>query len=419
MCVVQAEALLHQLHELGGAASTLVVADELLQVIRVHDDVQTADVGQAELLGTQTSEVHFLPGGGAVGLGGSIHGLAVLLQVDVAEGQLGVVVDVNEQQLRGLEQTLVEAALADLVDLGHVGHTDYLLELSQLVHLGQGVDELSVHQTLLHQLAGHLQVSHQVLELVGTLGGVDHQVEITGIIGLHVGTDGLRDEVVVELRLGKLAPHILHVHALGELLGAVQVADVVHQHLDGRHMVTHLLVALGLLAELDVDGQGLLVQAVLLLGGDLGDIRTVEVVETVDVLHDLLLVAADGSQDQQVLEVLVARELTALQHDALQQLDQLLRHVAQHEGLHRGAHLVRVLGLGQRGLHHLIQQVAATGRLGVTLVEALGLEHLLPQFQVLLLHEVAGQVLEQTVLLGHLHQLRIALASGVLVGDEG
>mmetsp|Transcript_32990 Transcript_32990/g.72639 ORF Transcript_32990/g.72639 Transcript_32990/m.72639 type:complete len:441 (-) Transcript_32990:1736-3058(-) len=55
----------------------------------------------------------------------------------------------------------------------------------------------------------------------------------------------------------------------------------------------------------------------------------------------------------------------------------------------------------------------------LALCDALGLQHALPQVQVLLLHQVAGQVLEQTVLLRHAHQIVVALAVGVLVGHEG
>lgn len=52
-----------------------------------------------------------------------------------------------------------------------------------------------------------------------------------------------------------------------------------------------------------------------------------------------------------------------LQHDALEQLDQLRRQVGVHERLHGGGNLVRVLRLGERRLHHLLDQGAPRGRL--------------------------------------------------------
>ena len=66
---------------------------------------------------------------------------------------------------------------------------------------------------------------------------------------------------------------------------------------------------------------------------DLGDIGAIEVVQSVDVLHDFLFVRSDSREDEQVLQVFVVREVAALQHDSLQQLNQLTRHVAVHERL--------------------------------------------------------------------------------------
>lgn len=50
----------------------------------------------------------------------------------------------------------------------------------------------------------------------------------------------------------------------------------------------------------------------LLRCSDLGDLGAVEVVEAVDVLHHAILVRLDGRQDQQVLKVLVLREIGPL-----------------------------------------------------------------------------------------------------------
>ena len=61
----------------------------------------------------------------------------------------------------------------------------------------------------------------------------------------------------------------------------------------------------------------------------------------------------DGGDDEQVLQVVVVGEGGVLQHDLLQQLDQLGLEASLHEALHRHRHLLRVLGLRQRRGHHL------------------------------------------------------------------
>jgi hypothetical protein len=104
--------LFEQLHELDTLSRSLVVSNKVLEVVWVHDNVQTAYVGEADLVCLETSQAHFLPRGHTVCLGGRLHCFSVLLQVDVAEGELRVVVDVDEQDLRSLEHALVVASLA-------------------------------------------------------------------------------------------------------------------------------------------------------------------------------------------------------------------------------------------------------------------------------------------------------------------
>ena len=50
----------------------------------------------------------------------------------------------------------------------------------------------------------------------------------------------------------------------------------------------------------------------------------------------------------------------------------------------------------------MIEEVSATGRLRLAVVPSLGLEHAGPELQVLSLHEVPGQILEQSVVHRHL-----------------
>ena len=104
--------LFEQLHELDTLPCSLIVSNKVLEVVWVHDDVQTAYVGETDLVCLETRQAHFLPCRHTVCLCGRLHCFSVLLQVDVAEGELGVVVDVDEQDLRSLEHALVVASLA-------------------------------------------------------------------------------------------------------------------------------------------------------------------------------------------------------------------------------------------------------------------------------------------------------------------
>lgn len=103
--------LFEQLHKLDTLSCSLIVPDKILEVVWVHDDVQTAYVGEADLVCFETSQAHFLPRRHAVGLGGRFDCFSVLLQVDVAEGELGVVVDVDKQDLGSLEHAFIVASL--------------------------------------------------------------------------------------------------------------------------------------------------------------------------------------------------------------------------------------------------------------------------------------------------------------------
>ena len=104
--------LFEQLHELCTLPGPLVVADEILEVVGVDDDVQSAYVRKTDLVCLETRKAYFLPRGHAVCLCSRLHGFSVLLQVDVAKSQFGVVVDVYEEDLCCLKHTLVIAPLA-------------------------------------------------------------------------------------------------------------------------------------------------------------------------------------------------------------------------------------------------------------------------------------------------------------------
>lgn len=229
--------------------------------------------------------------------------------------------------------------------------------------------------------------------------GSDHVHEGGRILRADVRLDGLIDLVEVELGLGDLGPHQVVLRALGELHGSVDVLDVLDQHRHGLHLHVRLLV----------DQEGLL--GVTLLQAVRGQLRGVEVVQTLDVVGHALGSGLQTGDDQQVLQRLVGTELAALQHQVLQQVQEGLGHVRLHERLHRAAHHLAVLALGQRRVHDLVHQLLQ--------VLVLAVQHLSPQVVVHALHQVARLVLEQTVVVGHADQVVVAGAVRAAVGQEG
>ena len=397
--VLQTQTLLHDLDQLLVQTSLLVGSHQRLQVVGRGDDVQSARLRQLVLLGRQTRLVDLLPGADVVGLLRHVHSLAVLAQAHVGRRQLGGVAHVLVQDARSLVHLLVEAAVADHLDLGGVGSADELLQLVQAVQLRVGVRQRGVDARLLHGLAHHQQVVDQALVLAIALGGGDDVHEGGRVLGADVRLDGLVDLVEVELGLGDLRPHQVVLRALSELHGSVDVLDVLDQHGHGLHLHVHLLV----------DQERLL--GVALLQAVRSQLRRVEVVQTLDVVGDTLGRSLQTGDDQQVLERLVGAEVGALEHEVLEQVQQGLGHVGLHERLHGAAHHLAVLALGQRRVHDLLHDLL--------LELVLGVQHLLPEVVVHALHQVAGLVLEQTVLVGHADQLVVASTVGAAVGEEG
>ncbi len=117
-------------------------------------------------------------------------------------------------------------------------------------------------------------------------------------------------------------------------MSAVDADDVLDEHVDGGRLVADLLEDLeGLLVQADLDAHA-------------RDLLGVVAVEAVDVVHDAGLVGLGGGEDEQVLQVLVVAEGRRLQHDLLEQLDQLGGQVGVEEARDGLGHLGRVGGLG-------------------------------------------------------------------------
>mmetsp|Transcript_5001 Transcript_5001/g.13054 ORF Transcript_5001/g.13054 Transcript_5001/m.13054 type:complete len:1209 (-) Transcript_5001:895-4521(-) len=393
---LESKSRLHQRQQLVKLARTLVVLAHLLELVSLHDDAQTAELREAELALVHAREAHLLPCLGAVRLACGIHSRLELVKLDESAREATPVGHRLVQQLRRLEQALVEAPVSHAGDVRGVRAADELLQRSMLVRVGEAVRELRVHVALLHALlANHLQVLHHVVVAARTACRGNHLRGCRVVVRADVAGNGVGNGVRKKLRGSKLAPHLWLIHLGGKLVSTLDRLDILEQHLH-RELVQ---------LELAVNGERLLVQ--LAAHGNLSHRRTVERVEAVDVVHDARLVRLDGGENEQVLQVRIPAEGAVLQHNLLQKLNQLVRQLRRHESFDRDAHLLRVLRLRKRGGHHLVNQLAAE--------LVLRIEHERPQLRVHALHHVAALELEQAVAVRHVHELLVALAT--LVSD--
>lgn len=83
-----------------------------------------------------------------------------------------------------------------------------------------------------------------------------------------------------------------------------------------------------------------------------------------------------------------------IQHNLLEQLDELIWQVSRHEGLDRDRDILWILGLTESSLDHLIDKLAT--------VAVLNIEDNLPELWVTTTNKVASLTLEQGVLIADL-----------------
>ena len=89
---------LEQRNELLKETTLLIVADELLKLVTVDDDVKTADLCKAELLCINAREVDLFPDLGAVGFASRVDSTGVLSELHEAGGEATKVGDVVEKE---------------------------------------------------------------------------------------------------------------------------------------------------------------------------------------------------------------------------------------------------------------------------------------------------------------------------------
>lgn len=145
-----------------------------------------------------------------------------------------------------------------------------------------------------------------------------------------IHTNRVLDTQTIELRLCETAPYFGLVNLCGVLNTTVEGNDVLDQDVDRRFVVLVLLV----------DEEGFLVQAV--VNRNLGNLIRVVVLELVNVANHLALVCTDGSEHEEVLEVLVLVEWRRLQDNLLEQFDELDGEISRQEGLDSDRDIIRI-----------------------------------------------------------------------------
>ncbi|GJC99267.1 hypothetical protein ColKHC_08093 [Colletotrichum higginsianum] len=394
---LKTKTLLQEADELIEVTVALVLLDKGLQLLGIYDKVKTADLGEAELLLLDASLVDLLPDLNVVGLASTLDGGLVLPEVDEGRSQLGPVGDAGVEDLGSLVETLLVGLVTRLLDVGDVGASEEVLQLAELVHAGIAEGKSSVDGGLTQRLSSHAQVLDKVLVLAGADSRLDNLLVVLGVLGLDVRLDRVADTEAVKLGFCDLAPDLRQVDLLSESLGAVDTHNVLNEDVDSGGLVASLLIDLeGLLVKTDFDTSG-------------RNVGSAEVVQAVDVVHNLTLVCLGSGEEKQVLEVGVVAERRRLQDDLLEQLNELEREIGGKEGGDSLGDLGRVGGLGNGGGSHLVDHGTAVD---VVFAQDKG-----PQLAVSPLKQVTGLVAVHAVLVRDVDELKVVLALGV--GDEG
>mmetsp|Transcript_5826 Transcript_5826/g.17846 ORF Transcript_5826/g.17846 Transcript_5826/m.17846 type:complete len:596 (+) Transcript_5826:1048-2835(+) len=391
------DTLLEQLDDLLKVATTLVLCDQIVDLITVLNDAQTTDRRKTELFSLYTAVAHFLPGSRAVRLPGSIDSVLKVLKSDVGGCKTRIVADRHVQELGGDIELLLEATIGDLLQSSAGRTRDQLFQFGHLVQTSVGVNQLTLDVWVLDLLTAHLEVANQLFKVTCILSNLNHTVVVFQIIGTNVAIDGVVHFTIIQLEGGQPTPHSWLVHLGGKLQSTRSVLQVIDEHTN----------SIGGLVELLEDHKGLLVE--LRVNGDTSDLGSVVGIQTIDVAEHTSGVSLDRSQNQEVLQVAVARELAVLNDHLLQQLDELMRQVGIHERLHSDAHLLLLLALRQSSLNHSVNQLAT--------MDLIATQYHSPKFRVRTLNKIASLSFVLAVGVGDLNELSIT--STTLVAENG
>mmetsp|Transcript_25407 Transcript_25407/g.40130 ORF Transcript_25407/g.40130 Transcript_25407/m.40130 type:complete len:208 (-) Transcript_25407:2351-2974(-) len=149
VCTLELDSGLQYFNQLVKIPKQLVLLTKLHEVIGVHNDMHSAALSELELLGVDTRETHFFPNRDLSSVVGSIDSVLELLEVHVAKGKLGVVLDVLVDDFGGKIEFLFEEAPTNIGVLGVVLGGQEILELAKLLRFGIRVYEFVVKHRIL------------------------------------------------------------------------------------------------------------------------------------------------------------------------------------------------------------------------------------------------------------------------------
>jgi hypothetical protein len=125
------------------------------------------------------------------------------------------------------------------------------------------------------------------------------------------------------------------VDLVGIFQSTINRNDVLNEDIDSHRM----------LLMLPVNRQCFLIKTV--LSGNSCDISSVVVLKLVDIANNLALVSANGSEEKEVLEILVVAEWRRFDDDFFQQFDKLDGKIGLEEGLDGDGNIIGVSALRQ------------------------------------------------------------------------
>ena len=142
-----------------------------------------------------------------------------------------------------------------------------------------------------------------------------------------------------------------------------------------------------------------------MVNSDLRNLSDIVVLELVDVPNDLALVSANGSEHEQVLEVLVVAERRRLNDNLLEDLNELDRKVSCDESLDGHRDIIRVGALGKGSRDDLVNKLTA--------MDVVRNENHGPKLKLTAFDKVASLLLEHGIVVRDSDELFVAETFGV------
>lgn len=180
---------LEQIDELLVVAVLLVVVNEGFEVVGLHDDLQTSDAGQSELLASHASKSNFFPDLGDICFLSCIEGLLEFSEVDKSRGEHLIVANRGVEDLASFIHSVVVASVSYLLNVGLVGPVNEVLDFCQLLSFGKSVDELTIDHRFFLDLSGHSKELDEFDVGVLAFSGSDDSHVLVRVVGFAERVD--------------------------------------------------------------------------------------------------------------------------------------------------------------------------------------------------------------------------------------